>query len=419
MVGVAVLITGALLGWGDGGGGETAGAPPNSTATSVTSAVSPSPTSVVTLTLTPRTPPAVVPTVAAPSPDARGTTVARTITLDASTIASPFHPWDGVSTVLYDVAAGRETDLGPGSVGAFSPNGRWFAWLPGRADPTLDGRLPLGDAVAMDLRTGQRISLGRTSAVDFIGPDTVALRTDGASPAAPPTISTLNLVTGERTVLDPSDLDVIYNAAQAPTTLDGLGVYPVITADWFAAGTHYDQPLPYEVRDASGAIYLRLEAPFVTAGGPGEIIAGYRSVEGSATFFTYYAVDVATGRMTYLARAQGNQSIAASDRWVAVTEGICLAQHSVVLIDRHSGEATRIVFPANEPASNVAFSAAGELVVGNLVALSAVIDPANPRYLARIPDQAASTPSGGGAITWSPDHRYASRGSAVGPTDSC
>ena len=43
--------------------------------------------------------------------------------------ASPFGAHDGVSTTLYDFESRVAHDLGPGTAGAFSPDGETFAWL--------------------------------------------------------------------------------------------------------------------------------------------------------------------------------------------------------------------------------------------------------------------------------------------------
>ena len=91
----------------------------------------------------------------------------------------PFAPWDGKSTVLYDLVACTETNLGIGGDASFSPNGGQLVWIAnlslfGTAEPGM----PEDIVWVLDLRSGERRSYGagrsaffqddRTLSISFI-----------------------------------------------------------------------------------------------------------------------------------------------------------------------------------------------------------------------------------------------------------
>lgn len=51
-----------------------------------------------------------------------------------------FTPWDGKSTMLYDTQAETETNLGPGTLGQFSPDGTKMVWIANPQPPFMGWR---------------------------------------------------------------------------------------------------------------------------------------------------------------------------------------------------------------------------------------------------------------------------------------
>lgn len=81
----------------------------------------------------PRTPPAVLPRVTGTFSQPQALPIDGTVTIQPPGVHNPFQLWDGTSTVIYDLVSGTQTDLGPGSLGSFSPDGGWVAWVAGTA----------------------------------------------------------------------------------------------------------------------------------------------------------------------------------------------------------------------------------------------------------------------------------------------
>lgn len=125
-------------------------------------------------------------------------------------------------------------------------------------------------------------------------------------------------------------MSATYATRQEPRLLtpDGFRLVPGPSAYQM-----YDTPQPFEVRDArTGATFLQFEADYSAPGGPGEVVAGYRTADRKMNFF---AIDILTGQAKFLITG-GQQRVVVNERWVAMTEGICYAQHSLLLMDRRT-----------------------------------------------------------------------------------
>ena len=97
---------------------------------------------------------------------------------------STFTAWDRSTTLLYDVVAGTEMNLGPGQVGWFSPDGTRLLWISGTDDST-------GTAMLLDITTGERESLGSARLALWGDDETISLTVGN-------TDEIVNLRTGER-----------------------------------------------------------------------------------------------------------------------------------------------------------------------------------------------------------------------------
>lgn len=326
---------------------------------------------------------------------------------DASRSLGPapamFSPWDGTSTMIYDVAAGTEVNLGRGSIGRFSLDSTRMVWISRPADSFYNG-----EARIVDLRTMEQRSLGPGRLAIFADNDHVEIArpdsneseiVDLRSGALTPVVGLPNfqpsyaIKTGDgqelrQTLLDPND------QARSRFTLTGAADGRVLLEfeAWYAKPA------------GSGALIVATVAQATPGDGPAPTITGY--VPQTTNIFL---VDIASGRATFVATSSAhgpNWPLVADERYVIWTEDYCgPVPGRTRFFDRRSGDIIEI----NASLWLDEFTPGGLLAAGAFGA-KALIDPESWEHTAALP--------GGGDSSWSPDYRYASM-EAVGHGGLC
>ncbi|HXU23314.1 MAG TPA: helix-turn-helix transcriptional regulator, partial [Tepidiformaceae bacterium] len=246
--------------------------------------------------------------------DPRVTTPTRTIQPPPPG-PSPFKPWDGNSTVIYDTQAKTEMDLGPGSLAVFSPDSKHAFWAAGDFSQSgVDGSIRL-----LDLTTGAITTIGTGRPVQFLDNNTVAWFLGSSAIAVKVNIHTLaqtRLTEAESTKLM-QDLSAARQTAPR-TTPDGYRVEPM---DESATAP----PTKWQVVNLkSGAVVLQgIEASFAVAAGAGHIAIETLPSGGTNNVFL---ISIATGQATFLgtARVSFNVSFAADEQRVIWSSATCL-----------------------------------------------------------------------------------------------
>jgi hypothetical protein len=306
-----------------------------------------------------------------------------------------FPPWNGESTMVYDIQTRSEIDLGEGSLGSFSPDSARMVWI---ASPTpFDG----GEAWMIDLRTMEKRDLGPGRLAGFVDDDHV-----GVVYAARNDSYVIDLRTGD-TRPDagipfykmPYDTATAYGytlrrafGPEGPfprstfTVIDTGSGMPLLEVDAIAAVS-------------AGSRTIAIATVSLPIGEPNP--NGYQ--HGTTNVFL---VDIATGTATFIATGDHfiQFALAAADGYVVWADNYCDGGKTR-LYGRKTGTITEIdatLWPAFTP---------GGLIVDGAFGGSALIDPKTLQYVATIPQQ--------GDSSWSPDYRYASLGISGGHGGLC
>jgi hypothetical protein len=224
------------------------------------------------------------------------------------------HIWDGESTMLYDTLTGVATNLGPGTVGNFSPDGSKMAWVAIR-----DGTRGEGEAWMIEIASGERRMLGVGRLAQFVD-DRHAGITRGNN------TEIINVETGEREMVE-----------GIPNRGDP---YTEMTPDGYALRQQYASEYPYPASKwsltdpRSNRLLLKFDAFRAVPAGHGALAvatplnyigepdaSGHRS--GTTNVFL---VDIASGEATFIATAPWarlNWPLAANDSYVAWTGDFC------------------------------------------------------------------------------------------------
>lgn len=296
--------------------------------------------------------------------------------------------------MLYDTGAGTETNLGPGSVGRFSPDGGKLVWI---ADPQPPNGS--GQAMLLDIATGSRRWLGTALSTFFVDDSQVYLAIldagdDGAH------CRELDLTTGEQTPRTCSP-----GGHGARTTPDGYALYG-------------GNGGPLVLTDGAGQLLLRFDADRAMPAGPGALLIattpiemGQRDAEGRFTLASnLFLVDIASGAATFIATANATTTefmqlpLAANERYIAWTDNYC-GGGTTYLFDRQAGD----MYDLGQTLWPREFTPDGLLAEGAF-GVRTLIDVATPAYRVVLP---------GGEPQWSPDWRYASIGRVGGHGGLC
>lgn len=320
-----LLIAVALIGCGDGGSES-----PDSTEVAQT------PVATTTAAVATATPvgtavasgdPAVVVTGLFSEP--RAGSAPPMVTLDDSGAVE--HTWDGESTMLYDTAAaGTATNLGPGTVGQFSPDGTRMVWV-ALDEPSLGS----GEAWLIEIASGERRMLGEGRLAQFVDDQRVGVTSGNST-------EIIDLATDER-----ETVDGIPNSGDPFTE---------VTPDGYALRQEYASDYPFPVStwfltdpDAN-RLLLKFEAFRAVPAGHGTLAVatslnfiGEADASGHRNGTTnVFLIDIATGEATFIATAPWarlNWPLAANDSYVAWTGDFCADEPGLTtLYERGSGE---------------------------------------------------------------------------------
>ena len=293
-------------------------------------------------------------------------------------------------TILYNLDEMRAADLGPGTIGQFTPNGEYMAWV-------ADGMVHVVDLATLAKRTlgpGQWVQ-GLSNTTLITGNGNVAY----------------DLQTGASSTVEKSPLINLPN-------IRGDLVLRLVEGTGGPTGDTYEYVLERLGPGDETTPVLRLRAHIVRFAGESELIAAtaiQSEVENPQNFPFHpgtrniFTVDIATGEATFIATVSvlGGIPFSASDRYITWTEDYCSNDDVTILVDRQTGEATRIiggswieVTPTNLLGDGWGFGAL------------ALIDPETLEYLAVLPGPGVD-------VRWSADYRHASTGFTGGHGGHC
>ena len=427
---LAMIVVLACGGSGEAPTPTVATAPDAPTATSTTATQVPS-TAVATPTATAAPPPPEVELQNEP----RETVVDRTVAVPPRP-PSPFEvadPRDGRMR-LYDIEAGTVTDYGPGSMGEFSPDGRWLAWTSVESDSAIQALL--------DLDTGRVTHLGSATLTQltFATDPRYGILFERHSEGR--TVSVLDLTTLERRELvtgrEVQLNGVVDEGALVTLMQDERRLYDLETgkelpvegccrfADRFAerrgdlvltrASRNFRSPLQIEQGGAHGVL-LRISGLSASFAAPREIIAtsllkGTTPADPSALNATLnlYLIDVDTAAVIFVATVDaplGVVPFAANERYVVWAEGYCFGPGTTRMLDRASGEIVELDFH-----TWVELTPAGLLGTGDGFGALALLDLETLEYVTVLPIGTID-------VRWSPDYRYATTGETGGHGGNC
>jgi hypothetical protein len=304
--------------------------------------------------------------------------------------ASAFQPWDGASTMLYDVIARTELNLGPGSPGVFSPDGSKFAWVAGAAYPAP------GEVWLMEIATAERRSLGPGRAPQFYDNNRLAVLQPNAN-----LVDVIDLTNNQRSHPSPP-----VQGEFIQLLLDGTALVRTLYPPSQLVSS-------YTVRFADGRRLLEFEAHVAAPAGPGEIVLATEPRNGMTNIFI---VDVRRGAAEFVATSSWtppNWPLGASADFVVWTEGYCgPGEGKTRFLDRASGAITEL-----NAGLWVTMTPGGLIGVGEF-GPAALIDPRTLQYVAVLPSR-AGTNNPPIDVRWSLDFRYASIGQTLGHGGLC
>jgi hypothetical protein len=300
-----------------------------------------------------------------------------------------FEPWDGESTMLYDIEAQTAKNLGPGWLGSFSPDSRRMAWV--ATDGTNE------TAKVIEIATGMITELvpARARFLSWLGDRHVLVRlADGDG------LYRVDVTTGERTRFRRADLPPDY--VESPNG-DGYRYLREGTAD---------NRQQFTVFAPDGSAVLRFRAYRAVWAGPAELAVATPVTNGTTNVFL---VDLETGEATFVATSkwrEWNWPLAANAEYVAWTDDYCGGGWTRILV-RSTGEIVEL----DQNLWLAAFTPGGLLAVGAFGA-NALIDPQTFEYVAALPGLEPGQEAFGDK-TWSADYRYASQGQFGGHGGLC
>jgi hypothetical protein len=370
--------------------------------------------------------------------DPRSTTPSQRISLGAP--VSPFTPPDGRTVIVYDLATGKEQRFEPGYAGSFA--GDYFTYW---AD-SQEGWL-------VNLRTGERRSLGKTTgAPGFADDNTVLLKQDTIFDVPTgQTVAVADLPAQRRGEIErflqgtgtySGDVRLkdgsIWHATQAirlsqcdkGSTLSAYAVCGarerqdlMLVNDQGRVLYHFRAGLVYPSFDSE----LMLFTPGVCEDGgkvvdcldlaertasPSPYSSDWKLIEGTTNLFS---LDLETGQATFIATSRyvlntRNMSslanLVADDRYVIWTEGFCYENGVTRVYDRRTKRITEI-----DEAMVMQF-AAGKLRAGPYYPLW-LLEPGTWRRVATLPTE------NGTQYHWSKDNRYVAAGTILGKGGPC
>lgn len=342
------------------------------------------------------------PTSASPTTITGLFTEPRTTTPDETRHLGPaprsFPDWDGTSTMLYDTQTGTATDLGPGSLGHFSPDSTRMVWIASPQPPFGDGEVWM-----VDVHTLQKRDLGPGRLAIFVDDDHVSVARNESNDS-----ELLDVNTGARTRV--TGLPAFQPALQTRTP-EGYVLAPRYSTS--GTGTTFTLSDP-----STGAQLLEFSGDIAVPAGPRTIAImtvpnpiGPANSQGYVPATTnIFLVDIDNpSAPMFIATSPSTWSVwrlTADADYVVWTDNVCDSTGGTRIYDRRTRRITEIdapLWPEIVP---------GGLILDGPFGGRALIDPQTLEYRAAIP-------AGVGDSAWSPDYRYASLGQFGGHGGVC
>jgi hypothetical protein len=297
---------------------------------------------------------------------------------------SPFPPHDDENVVLYDTETGTVRNLGAGTLGTFTADGRYMAWT------DIDQRLWY-----IELPDGEPVHLGPGGGLLAIEGPTIGVNSSAAKGRWD--LSTETYTQGGL----PGNGPLRSEQGQYLLLRDfssGQGV--VVTVE----------------RDGDALLYFTgvVGASFA---GPGELAIATNDDGGVSNLFF---LDIDAADVAFMATAgarRGYVPFVANERWGVWTDDLCGGtgipeglggQGTTKVLERTTGR----IFDLGTALLPEGFTPDGRLRVGANFGALALIDLDTWSYDVVLPE-------GNVDVHWSPDYRYASRGMTLGHGGVC
>lgn len=374
----------------------TDGAPPtptpSATATAAVATAPPETTAAPKTTPTPGPPP--YPDVSRPTGIF---TEPRTTTPDETKVLGPAPPsvfptQTRGNTVLYDTRTRQAVDLGQGSVGFFSPDNQLFAWV---ANFTSQDKPP--ELWAMNLETDEKWMV---SSDLFIG-RFVDERTIRARPERTNDWVDIDVFTGTRTPRPAGNpFEPIPNRSGKHELAQDT--YDRRTEDWWSVIDHETGQRVLAFQAMRAVVVDENTVAMVTPW--------------TGTSANLFLLDVPTRDASFLATVALTETyyvpLAANERHVVWTEGFCRSSRDIRGKTRIYDRDETSIVELDVSLGFEGFTPDGRLRVGGGFGALSLLNLDPLRYDVVLPE-------GAGDITWSPDYRYASSGTALGHGGVC
>ncbi len=311
--------------------------------------------------------------------------------------------FDPDHTVLYDLAEDTAIDLGPGSMGVFSPDSRLMAWASGAPDNLG----PSEEIWVMDLETKQKWSLGQGRHPIFQDRGHIIVVSRDPVTKAETSI-VIDVQTGARSSYAPPD----------PGS-------PYLTSVIVDKGSGRLYSSRYVLYDAPGGRpVFQFVAGTASLVGPDELVVATVPAGGTTNI---YVVAIQTQAVTFTATArwtQYNFPLSATKDYVIWNNDYCGGPKGVghiMLYTRQTKTLTEI-----EATQFVTMTPDNLIAVGQFGA-KALIDPDLLEYVYVLPGGITrnspgfdpSNPWSGRTSQWSPNYHYASQGVFAGHGGLC
>jgi hypothetical protein len=299
-----------------------------------------------------------------------------------------------MDTVLYDVAANTATNLGPGTQGQFSPDGKSMVYS------TLALNNPT-EVYLIDVTTKEKRALALGRDPRFISNDRVVFLS-GSS-----TRMVIDLKTAQQT---PLAADTVFPDFSVVDLVGGNYRLRTVSANRAALPNR----LGYAVEEvASSKQVLRFDATQAVPAGTDEVLV---ATPMQANTMNLYLVDVKTGASSYVSTARwavSNLPLAATADLVAWTEAYCDFSNpgKTRIYDRKAKAITEL-----DRSFWVRLTPDGKIAPGEFGAKS-LIDLSTLRATFVLPGTELF--DRGRDVSWSSDYRYASTGFTGGHGGNC
>jgi hypothetical protein len=320
--------------------------------------------------------------------------------------APSFPAFDGTSTVLYDLTAMRETNLGPGRAGSFSPDGARMAWV------SMEGAAEVAKVLtlASPVNATSARSLGPARTAEWFDNRRLIAFLPGSNNR-----ELINADTGaHEPVPSVGSPDAFARTLPDGRRLTSRLIDQVVLEGLPAGRPNTAQVVAFTLTEPDGRVLLAFEGFHAGPAAPDELVVAARPLP--AGTINIFMVRISTGAAQFVTTARfsaPNWPVGANADYVVWTEAYCGPDRGMTrFLDRRTGAVTEL-----DQSLWVTMTPGGLIGAGEF-GPSDLIDPRTLQYVAVLPPRAGQT---GAAIdvSWSPDYKWASRGQAFGHGGLC